>query len=72
MTLTTRQIKALAESAGLTVTYNESDADFFDTEWTLVENCQFVNEQTGKKEGFAKLACYVTDYPEEGFFNLGE
>ena len=73
LTLTVAEIKDLAECAGLVLhTRFLPDADSLETEITIID-CpkDGVLDDDGKPTHYAHIA-YVTDYPDEGSFPLGE
>ena len=75
ITLTVREIYDLACAAGLTINHNPMfmpDDDEMEAELTIVE-CpkEGVLNDDGKFEHYTYIA-YLSEYPEEGSFSLGE
>jgi hypothetical protein len=74
LNLTSREIYDLATIAGFRMEpLSEMDTDDLETEFT-VQNCPklgLLDDETGQLETYQHIA-YLSEYPEEGAFGLGE
>ena len=68
--LTVREIKELAEFAGLSL-HGDSNADDMDSEISITTEPMECIDDNGKVERYAHVA-HFADYPEEGCMPLGE
>lgn len=72
ITLTVREIKDLAEFAGLVLNSTfPPDADELETEISITVEPMECTDDSGKAERFAHVA-HFSEYPEEGCMPLGE
>lgn len=71
ITLTIRQVIALAECAGLTIEPDTIPQDEIeiDTEMTIATNQYIIDQDTGEKQ-YHTLICWFTDYKEDGAMEL--
>lgn len=69
--LTIREIRDLAEFAGLVVMDIDEDSVDLDTELTLCSDVVLVDDGTSDERRY-RWAAYLTDYPTEGMMGLGE
>lgn len=71
LTLTGKEIKDLAEAVGLVIAYHDY-TDEFETEMTIIDcPAEGVKDDGSEPEHYRHVA-YLTDYPGEGVFTLGD
>ena len=72
LTLTGKEIKDLAEAVGLVIEGGHDYTDELETEMTIIEcPSSGVMDDDGKATHYEHVA-YLSEYPEEGTFPLGD
>lgn len=71
LTLTGKEIKDLAEAVGLVIADHDY-TDEFETEMTIIDCPEQGVSDDDEKPTHYKHVAYLTDYPDEGVFALGD